>query len=177
MSRVLDVVDLYRFFRAGEEETLALRGVSLHIDAGEVVAVVGPSGSGKSTLLACAAGLDEPAGGTVHIRTERMSHRTESERAELRGRAVGVLLQSGNLVGHLNLLANVRLAQQLGGGAPTDAAQLLEEVGLGARLHAFPSESRGRRPVDERRGRAGGHVARRLTHRPPSRPTLPRSRV
>jgi ABC-type glutathione transport system ATPase component len=57
----LDARDLYRFFRAGEEETLALRGVTLRVERGETVAVVGPSGSGKSTLLACLAGLDEPA--------------------------------------------------------------------------------------------------------------------
>jgi putative ABC transport system ATP-binding protein len=70
--------DLYRFFRAGDEETLALRGVSLQIAAGETVAVVGPSGSGKSTLVGCLAGLDEPAGGSVWIGGERVSHRPES---------------------------------------------------------------------------------------------------
>ena len=64
---MLEATDLYRFFHAGDDETLALRGVSLRVDAGEVVAVTGPSGSGKSTLLACLAGLDEPDGGTVRI--------------------------------------------------------------------------------------------------------------
>ena len=71
----LEARQLYRFFRAGEEETLALRGVSLTVQRGETVAVVGPSGSGKSTLLACLAGLDEPAGGTVTVGGERISHR------------------------------------------------------------------------------------------------------
>ncbi|MDQ2749557.1 MAG: ATP-binding cassette domain-containing protein, partial [Actinomycetota bacterium] len=58
---------LYRFFRAGDDETLALQGVTVCVEAGEFVAVVGPSGSGKSTLLACLAGTDEPDGGTVRI--------------------------------------------------------------------------------------------------------------
>ncbi|MFE3938386.1 ATP-binding cassette domain-containing protein, partial [Streptomyces goshikiensis] len=66
----LDARELYRFYRAGDEETLALRGVSLTVAPGELVAVVGPSGSGKSTLLACLAGLDEPAGGSVRIAGE-----------------------------------------------------------------------------------------------------------
>ena len=61
-TTVLEAVDLYRFYHTGEEETLALRGVSLRVGRGEIVAVLGPSGSGKSTLLACCAGLDEPDG-------------------------------------------------------------------------------------------------------------------
>jgi putative ABC transport system ATP-binding protein len=143
MTRAIDIVDLYRFFRAGEEEILALRGVSLHVDAGEIVAVVGPSGSGKSTLLNCAAGLDEPAGGTVRIGDERISHRPESERARIRASRIGVLMQSGNLVGHLSVVANVRLAQRLGGRSSDSSASLLQQVGLGNRLHALPSQLSG----------------------------------
>jgi putative ABC transport system ATP-binding protein len=137
MSRALEIVDLYRFFRAGEEETLALRGVSLHVDTGEVVAVVGPSGSGKSTLLSCAAGLDEPAGGMVRIGVERLSHRSEVERARIRASQIGVLMQSGNLIGHLSVRENVRLAQGFG-RSPDTARSLLEEVGLAARARALP---------------------------------------
>ncbi|HSS57163.1 MAG TPA: ATP-binding cassette domain-containing protein, partial [Solirubrobacteraceae bacterium] len=60
MSVVLEADSLYRFFHVGDDETLALRGVSLELEPGEIVAVTGPSGSGKSTLLSCLAGLDEP---------------------------------------------------------------------------------------------------------------------
>lgn len=140
----LDARDLYRFFRAGEEETLALRGVSLQVRRGETVAVIGPSGSGKSTLLACLAGLDEPAGGSVHIGGERVSHRPESERARLRARRIGVVTQSGNLIAHLSVRDNVRLAR---GAAPGKSRQpvgeLLEQMGLAHRGHALPRELSG----------------------------------
>ena len=82
----LEAQDLYRFFHVGGQETQALRGVSLRVDPGDVVAITGPSGSGKSTLLTCLAGLDEPDGGMVRVCGEPLSRRTEPERARLRGR-------------------------------------------------------------------------------------------
>jgi putative ABC transport system ATP-binding protein len=141
---ILDARDLYRFYHAGDEETLALRGVSLTAAPGELVAVVGPSGSGKSTLLACIAGLDEPDGGGVHIAGERMSRRPEAVRAALRAGSIGMLFQSGNLIAHLDLAGNVLLAQELGGRADGDRARaILESVGLGARAHARPQQLSG----------------------------------
>lgn len=113
MSVVIEAKDLYRFFRAGDDETLALRGVSLSVRAGEFVAVTGPSGSGKSTLLACLAGLDDPDGGGVWINGERLSHRPEEERALLRARNIGIVYQSHNLLGHLTVERNVWLARRL----------------------------------------------------------------
>src|SRR3954465_1561377 len=88
-TAVLQARELYRFYRAGDEEVLALRGVSLTVAAGELVVVAGPSGSGKSTLLALLAGLDEPDGGSVTLAGERMSHRPEGNRTLLRRRFVG----------------------------------------------------------------------------------------
>jgi putative ABC transport system ATP-binding protein len=141
----LEARNLYRFFRAGEEETLALRGVSLTVERGAIVAVLGPSGSGKSTLLRCLAGLDEPAGGTVFVRGERVSHRPETERARIRARRIGVLLQTGNLLQHLDLRGNVRVVQLAGGGGTPRqrVEELLEQVGLAARRNAYPTELSG----------------------------------
>lgn len=140
----MEATNLYRFFRAGEEETLALRGVSLEVQAGETVAVVGPSGCGKSTLLACLAGLDEPAGGTVRIAGERLSHKPEAERSQIRARRIGVLLQSRNLITHLDIRANIRIAQLAGTSRrPRRADELLEEVGLSTRSQAVPRELSG----------------------------------
>ena len=85
---VLRARELYRFYRVGDEETLALRGVSLAVPSGKLVTVAGPSGSGKSTLLACLAGLDEPDGGSVYIRETSISHRPEHPDTELRAVAV-----------------------------------------------------------------------------------------
>jgi len=107
-AAAIEAVDLFRFYHAGDDdETLALRGVSLSVEAGEIVAVVGPSGSGKSTLLACLAGLDDPDGGVVRVGGERMSRRPEADRARLRATFIGVLMQSGNLLEHLSVIENV----------------------------------------------------------------------
>jgi putative ABC transport system ATP-binding protein len=138
--------DLYRFYRAGDEETRALRGVSLTVTAGEVVVVAGPSGSGKSTLLALLAGLDEPDGGHVTLAGERMSHRPEARRTLLRRQLVGVLRQSGNLLGHLDVRGNVALVQALRGRSvrPGRAvADLLALVALSSRARALPAELSG----------------------------------
>jgi putative ABC transport system ATP-binding protein len=141
---VLQARDLYRFYRAGDEETLALRGVSLTVAGGEVLVVSGPSGSGKSTLLACLAGLDEPDGGSVWVRDTRLSHRPEPERAALRARHVGILFQSANLLEHLTVWRNIELAQRLGRRRDVGRARaLLNAVGLGRRGGARPSELSG----------------------------------
>jgi len=135
---------LFRFFHAGEEETLALRGVTLVVEPGELVAVTGPSGSGKSTLLACLAGLDEPDGGTVKVTGQGMSRRPEPERAALRARAIGMLFQSANLFEHLTLDRNLALSQSLVGRRDGGRrAALLEELGLDGRARAFPSQLSG----------------------------------
>ena len=140
---VLQARELYRFFRAGDEEIQALRGVSFTLSAGEVVAVTGPSGSGKSTLLACLAGLDEPDGGTVRIHGNRLSHQSEPVRARLRARWIGMLFQSGNLFAHLTVAQNVQLAPRLIGGDRPAAAGLLAELGIDHRAYAYPGQLSG----------------------------------
>jgi putative ABC transport system ATP-binding protein len=144
MSAVLEAERLYRFFHAGDDETLALQGVSLHLDAGEIVAVTGPSGSGKSTLLALLAGLDEPDGGMVRIAGERLSRRPETERAQVRSRQVGVLYQQANLVAHLTVDGNVALAQRLAGRHDAaERAEVLERCGIAKRAQARPAQLSG----------------------------------
>lgn len=140
----LQAQSLYRFFRAGEEEILALQGVSLSVRAGEIVAVVGPSGSGKSTLLSCLAGLDEPDGGNVWVDGRRVSHQAEAIRARLRARHIGLMFQSANLFEHLTAEQNVGLAQSLADRPRhTPPAQLLQQVGLAARTRSYPSQLSG----------------------------------
>ncbi|MDQ1538589.1 MAG: putative transport system ATP-binding protein [Actinomycetota bacterium] len=136
---------LYRFFRTDDDETLALRGISLTVERGETVAVVGPSGSGKSTLLSCLAGLDEPAGGTVTVGGERVSHRPEADRARIRARRIGVLLQSRNLLSHLDVRTNIRLAQLAGDRHDRRCTpdELLEQVGLSDRGLSLAQELSG----------------------------------
>jgi putative ABC transport system ATP-binding protein len=140
MSAVIEAIELYRFYRAGEEETLALRGVSVRVEAGELVAVVGPSGSGKSTLLACLAGLDEPDGGQVRISGVRLSHRPEPERAAMRARGIGMLFQSDNLIAHLTVAQNIDLVQRLAGRVDRSYRdRLLADLEMAARARAVVS--------------------------------------
>jgi putative ABC transport system ATP-binding protein len=137
---VLEARELYRFFHTGDDETFALRGVSLSLAPGEMVAVTGPSGSGKSTLLACLAGLDEPDGGHVVVAGQRISRRPETTRAALRARWIGVLQQSGNLFDHLTVAQNVELAQELAGGTHArHVDEILAGVGLEDRASARPT--------------------------------------
>jgi putative ABC transport system ATP-binding protein len=141
LDPVLKASELYRFYHSGDDETFALRGVTITVTAGEILAVVGPSGSGKSTLLACLAGLDEPDGGYVSVAGTRITRRPEAERAALRARWIGVLQQSGNLLDHLSLEQNVRAAQELvrDSHPVADPVSLLAEVGLAGRAHARPA--------------------------------------
>ncbi|QXE39536.1 ABC transporter ATP-binding protein [Streptomyces sp. GMY02] len=140
----LSARSLYRFFRAGGEETFALQGVGLEVAKGEIVAVMGPSGSGKTTLLNCLAGLDEPDGGMVHVAGLPLSHQREHVRGRLRARHIGVLFQSGNLLEHLTVAGNVRLVRRLSRTpdhiAPRD---LLERMGIAARAGALPRQLSG----------------------------------
>jgi putative ABC transport system ATP-binding protein len=151
----LEARSLYRFFHTGDEEILALRGVSLTVDRGEMVAIVGPSGSGKSTLLACLGGLDEPDGGNVRVAGRVLTRRPESVRSKIRAQTIGILLQSGNLVAHLDIEENIQVAQVLAKHAdPTKSTDILDRLGLEKRRHATPAQLSGGEAV-----RAGLAVA------------------
>jgi putative ABC transport system ATP-binding protein len=152
---VLEARNLYRFYHSEDEETMALCGVSLMVDAGEMVAIVGPSGSGKSTLLACLAGTDEPDGGEVRILTERITRRPEPQRAAVRGRSLGFLFQSDNLIEHLTVEENVLLPMRLARKKNEQRLRaLLDALGLIHRRKAYPGQLSGGEAV-----RAGLAVA------------------
>lgn len=137
--QLLEAHELYRFFHIGDDETAALRGVSLALDEGEIVALVGPSGSGKSTFIACMTGLDEPDGGWVEVHGRRLTRRSEAERARIRAQNFGILLQTANLFQHLTVAQNVefQLALARRSSEPRVGA-LLESVGLSHRAGGYP---------------------------------------
>lgn len=141
---LLEAFDLYRFYHTEDEETLALRGVSLSIRPGEIIAIMGPSGSGKSTLLSCLCGIDEPDGGYVKINDRRLTRKSESARAAIRASEMGVVMQAKNLINHLTVKENIRL--KMWANKKTDTrriAELLELVGLSDRDKAYPSQLSG----------------------------------
>jgi putative ABC transport system ATP-binding protein len=141
---VLEATGLYRFFHSADDEVVALRGVNLMLDAGQFIALQGPSGSGKSTLLACLAGIDEPDGGAVSVLGERMTRRSEAERAQLRARHLGILMQSGNLFEHLTVRNNIRLQMQLSGrDRPGKIDGLLGSLGLDGLADVSPARLSG----------------------------------
>jgi putative ABC transport system ATP-binding protein len=137
--------DLFKVYREGAVETVALRSASLELPRGHLTSLVGPSGSGKSTLLSILAGLALPSAGQVLFDGEDITRLDEAGRALLRARRIGMVLQSGNLIPFLSALENVNLALTLAGGGPRSgrARDLLGELGLNARLHHLPRQLSG----------------------------------
>ncbi|CAM5684540.1 cell division ATP-binding protein FtsE [Mycolicibacterium aubagnense] len=141
---VVNAHELYRFFRSEDEETQALRGVSLTVHRGEFVTVTGPSGSGKSTLLSCLAGTDDPDGGSVQIGGKRISHRPERIRCAIRAAHIGLLFQTANLFEHLTVAQNVALVSALVKNRHRTAiAESLARLGIDHRASAYPRQLSG----------------------------------
>jgi putative ABC transport system ATP-binding protein len=113
----LELHDVFRIFRSGPAETVALRGLDLRVEPRELVALFGPSGSGKSTALHLAAGLDEPSAGDVLAFGESLARLGEAELASYRARVVAIVFQSGNLWPGLSARENVVLGLRLAGRA------------------------------------------------------------
>jgi putative ABC transport system ATP-binding protein len=111
----LEFHDVFKIYRSGPAETVALRGLDLRIEPREVIALFGPSGSGKSTALHLAAALDEPSAGEVRVFGRSLVRLTEPELARYRARDVAIVLQSGNLWPMLSARENVTLALRLAG--------------------------------------------------------------
>jgi ABC-type lipoprotein export system ATPase subunit len=131
----LECHDVFKIYRSGPVETVALRGLDLRVEAGELVAVLGPSGCGKSTLLTLAAGLDEPSAGDVRVWGRSLGRLEETELAAYRARDLAIVFQSENLWPALSAQENVAISLRLAGhdDAETSAASSLAAFGLGER--------------------------------------------
>jgi putative ABC transport system ATP-binding protein len=128
-AAALEFVDVFKIYRSGPAETVALRGLALRIEPGELVAVFGPSGSGKSTMLRLACGLEQPSAGEVRAFGRSLTRLGEDELAEYRARSIGIVFQTLNLWPELTAGENVELALKLAGHTG-DVRRALAEFGL-----------------------------------------------
>ncbi|NHC12779.1 ABC transporter ATP-binding protein [Motilibacter deserti] len=144
---VLELRDVRRMHGTGENVVHALRGVSLTVLPGELVAVMGPSGSGKSTLLTIAGGLDTPSSGEVLVEGTALSTLSRKGLAALRRRSLGYVFQDFNLIPALTAAENVALPRELDGArarvARADALAALEEVEIAELADRFPDDMSG----------------------------------
>ncbi len=143
---MIDVRALTKSIDTGTHRVDILKGIDLHIPKGQFAAIMGPSGSGKSTLLGLLAGLDSPTSGQVILDGEDITHLSEDEMALLRGRKIGFVFQSYQLLPTLTAEENVLLPMELAGrdlGGRARARELLDRVGLGGRFDHYPVQLSG----------------------------------
>ncbi len=141
MIRLQDITKVYPM---GKRELTVLRGVNIHIERGELVAVMGPSGSGKTTVLNLIGCLDKPTSGSYYLEDREVSRLSSGELAEVRGQKVGFVFQTFNLLPRLSALANVELGLRYsGGGDRHRAMEALDRVGLSDRANHRPTELSG----------------------------------
>ena len=141
-AHMIDLQDVQKIYAAGSQRVEALRGVSLQVENGEFVAIMGASGSGKSTLLHLCALLDRPTSGTVTIGGQNLSALSERQCVEFRRHRVGLIFQQFNLIPNLSVLDNVLLPARLAGRCDAScirrATDLLDRLGLANRQHHRP---------------------------------------
>jgi putative ABC transport system ATP-binding protein len=143
---MIEVRGLTKALRSGSHEVQILRGIDLIVPKGQVLAVEGPSGSGKSTLLGLIAGFDTPTAGSIRLDGDEITSMGEDQLALLRGRKLGFVFQSYNLIPTLTAEENVMLPVELRGEgaiAHNRAAELLTSVGLGDRRSHYPAQLSG----------------------------------
>ena len=142
---MIEVRDVRRWIQNGPRRVDILKGISLSIPAGQFVAIVGASGSGKSTLLGLLAGLDTPSAGEIWLDGTPIHNLAETDLAAVRGRKIGFVFQSYQLIPTLTALENVLLPFELNvqGHGLARARALLEQVGLGERMEHYPVQLSG----------------------------------
>ena len=145
---VIQVTDMTKVYSTEEVETHALNGVHLTVEEGEYVAVMGPSGCGKTTFLSLLGLLDEPSSGSYHLSGTPVESLNASERAHVRNRHIGFVLQAFNLIGDLSVFENVELPLVYRGGISRAerrerVTRVLEEVGMAHRQRHYPGQLSG----------------------------------
>lgn len=144
---VIELKDVCKYYYMGESVVKAVDGISLKIKKGEFVAIMGPSGSGKSTSMNLVGSLDVPTSGVVYLDGEDISTLSESDLAQIRGRKIGFIFQSFNLIPNLTAKENVMIPMTFQGISSEEreirAEELLRLVELGDRMDHYPSELSG----------------------------------
>jgi putative ABC transport system ATP-binding protein len=144
---VIDLRDIVRTYTMGDTQVRALRGVSLRVERGESIAIMGPSGSGKTTLMNTLGCLDVPNSGQYLLLGDDVSKLSKAQLATIRGRRIGFVFQSFNLLSRTSALENVELPLLYAGVGGKErhrrAKEALERVGLGTRLDHVPSQLSG----------------------------------
>lgn len=163
MKPVVSLEGIRKVYRMGEIEFEALKGITLEISEGEMVALMGPSGSGKTTLMQIIGLLDRPTAGRYMLAGEDVTTLSENERAEARNREIGFVFQAFHLLPRLSVLENVEVPLTYAGVPAAErrerALEVLEKVGLAGKEHHLPSQLSG-----GQKQRVA--VARALTMRP-----------
>lgn len=140
---LIDVRDVYKIYNPGENQVNALDGVSLTIDEGEFVAIIGQSGSGKSTLMNMLGLLDTPTSGEYYINGTLLDDLTDDQMSEIRNEEIGFIFQGFNLIASLNAIENVELPLVYRGIPKNERREIsvaaLKKVGLEKRMHHLPA--------------------------------------